>query len=230
MNHPAFITKHNIATLWDVICDHPLFQQLSNAHKDQMRRVFYDNFSGFYEREKTQEGQSLVALNKKYILAILQHMKQLQVSATAPRKIKIHDESFEPLTIEEIQNKKLSEFEHGIEAQRKDLDSYLVPPRPSLPHFADPTEDTSLDIEEALRQITAQRNYEGQKQPPHPNVKDMTHDTDVNTEDKKKVTWGENTDIYTTKELHQKISQLESQLQELQSQVVRLLPLLEGRI
>jgi len=222
MSHHAFITKYNLATMWDVICDHTLFPNLSKENQQHVRLVFYNNSTLFYEKEKNQE-HSLVSLNKKYMLAIVSHMKQLFANQSS-RKIKIHDEPFHHsmVTIEEIQNEKLADFEHGVKAHRKDLDTYLTPPRPPVPQFAEPSEEPSLDIEEALRKITAQRKYDGQLQDmPQQDNKVKSNEDKPNEE--KKVTWGENTDIYTTKELHQKITQLENQLQELRDKIEGLL-------
>jgi hypothetical protein len=230
MNPPStFIRQSNLTTLWEVICDQPMYQRLSKANQEQMRRIFYENGSAFYEREKKTPGETLMTLNKKYMLAILQHMKSLAAPMVTTRKIKIHEERLDDtaITIEEIQHKKLSEFEYGVEAQRKDLDAYMTPPRPPVPHFADPVEDVSLDIEEELRRITAQRNYEGQGQGQgqgqlQQSIKQSDQETrpvEDLAEDKKRVTWGENTDIYTMNELHQKITRLEDQLQQLQAKV-----------
>lgn len=221
MSHPAFITKYNLTTMWDIICDQPIFQTLSNQNQEHLRAVFYNHSSIFYEKEKTQE-HTLVSLNKKYMLIFMKHMKQLSPTTQSSRKIKIHDEPLNRsmVTIEEIQNEKLAEFEHGVEAQRKDLETYMTPQRPPIPQFADPKEDTSLDIEEELRKITAQRKYDGQQMQ---DISTATAKVTTTVNEEKKVTWGENTDIYTTKELHQKIAHLETQVQELQDKIERLL-------
>ena len=74
MNHSNFLHKENVNTLWDVISDEHMFKALNRDSQSQVLQVFSNNIKGFFENEKTKT-TSLIEMNKKYIVLILNYIK-----------------------------------------------------------------------------------------------------------------------------------------------------------
>ena len=89
MSLKQFVQKENIQMLWDVVSDEDIFKFLSPDIQSKIYDVFTNNIKGFFEVEKTKNS-SLVDTNKKYILLILNYIKQTY--PYQPSKIKIHTE------------------------------------------------------------------------------------------------------------------------------------------
>ena len=82
-----FLKEQNIKMLWDVVSDEDIFRFLTPDNQSKIYQLFLNNIEGFSENEGTKT-ISLVNLNKKYILLILNHIKKTY----SPSKIKIHNE------------------------------------------------------------------------------------------------------------------------------------------
>jgi hypothetical protein len=101
-----FIKKDNIDTIWDVIIDEEMFKFLSRDIQSNVLKLFNENIKGFFETERIKQ-TSLIEMNKKYILLILNYIKK-NYPNNMPNKIKIYQDSEtkESSTYEEIQNEK----------------------------------------------------------------------------------------------------------------------------
>ena len=84
-----FIQKDNIQMLWDIVSDEDVFRFLSPDIQSKLSQLFINNIQGFYENEKTKTN-SLVELNKKYMVLILNHIKSVYPNQSS--KITIHKE------------------------------------------------------------------------------------------------------------------------------------------
>ena len=157
-----FTKKNNIKMLWDVVSDEDLFRFLAPDIQSKIYTLFLNNIQGFFENER-QKTNSLVDLNKKYILLILNHIKQTY--PYQPSKIKIHNEPpvKELITFEEIQNDKKSQFEKDLSRRQQEFEDSMNIKAPPVPEFSDPEGKTDRPIKEMdkiLKEMQIQRNYE----------------------------------------------------------------------
>ncbi len=138
-----------------------------------MLNLFRTNLKGFYDVE-SQKTTSLVDMNKKYILLILNHANK-QIAQIAQitqnvkpeyRKIKILDELpqkkvNELITYEEIQNDKRSQFDKDLNRRQEEFTNSMALPVPPVPKFTDNLEEGPInEIEKAIKELTSQRNYD----------------------------------------------------------------------
>lgn len=162
MSLKQFIEKENIQMLWDVVSDEDIFKFLSPDIQSKIYDVFINNIKGFFEVEKTKTN-SLVDINKKYILLILNHIKKTY--PYQPSKIKIHSEPpiKELITYEEIQNDRKSQFDKDFSKRQEEFEDFMAVKPPPVPEFADPVGKTDKPIKEMdkiIKDMQAQRNYE----------------------------------------------------------------------
>jgi len=162
MSVSLFNKKDNIKMLWDVISDEDIFTFLTPDIQSKIYNLFLNNIQGFFDVERTKNN-SLVDLNKKYILLILNHIKKTY--PVQPSKIKIHNE--EPLkeliTFEEIQNNRKSQLEKDFSKRQEEFENLMTIKPPPLPEFGDPewkTDKPIKEIDKILKDMQAQRNYE----------------------------------------------------------------------
>lgn len=161
MNTTGFLNQDNITTLWEVISDEEIFKFLPKASQSKTSQVFLNNIKGFFETERTKTSK-LVDMNKKYIILMLNHIKQTFVPQM-PNKIKISADSpvKELITYEEIQTDRQSQFEKDLTYRQEEFTRAMKPTAPQVPDFADKLEDQPIaEMDKLLKQMTANRNYE----------------------------------------------------------------------
>lgn len=157
MSVKQFLSDDNIKILWDLITEEELFKNKPNDMKHNISQMFINNIEGFYHAEKTN-AKSLVDLNKKYMIAILNFIKQIQIP-----KIQNTEKLLAPqaLTHEMFQQEKRTQFERDFEKRQNEFESSMSLPKPQVPEFSDKTKDAPLkNMEDILKQMTAQRNYD----------------------------------------------------------------------
>jgi hypothetical protein len=159
MSIRQFIQKDNITMLWEVIIDEEIFKFLSRDIQAKIYQLFLNNIQGFYENEKISS-TSLVNMNKKYILLILNHIKKNYQHQ--PSKITIHDVPMkESITFEEIQNDRRSQFERDFNRKQEEFEDFMSIKAPPVPEFADKSKDKPIkEMDKILKEMQAQRNYE----------------------------------------------------------------------
>lgn len=160
MSMNTFIKKENIQMLWDVISDEDIFKFLSPSIQSNVYNLFLTNVQGFYESEKPKT-ISLVEINKKYILLMLNYIKKTYPNQ--PSKIKIHDDSQvkELITFEEIHNDRKSQFEKDLTRRQEEFEDSMTIKAPHVPEFSDKNSDKPIkDMDKMLREMQARRNYE----------------------------------------------------------------------
>ena len=160
MSNNMFIKKENIQMLWDVISDEDIFKFISPDIQSTVYNLFLNNIHGFFENEKTKIN-TLVDLNKKYILLILNHIKKTY--PYQPSKIKIHNEHpiKELITFEEIQNDRKSQFDRDFSRRQEEFEVSMSTKAPPLPDFNDKNTDKPIkEMDKILKEIQAHRNYE----------------------------------------------------------------------
>lgn len=163
MSESLFNKKENIQMLWDVVSDEDIFKFLSPDVQSKIYDVFIKNIQGFFQLERTKTNASLVEMNKKFILLILNYIKQTY--SYQPSKIKIHNDPpvKELITYEEIQNDRKSQFDKDLSKKQEEFEDFMSIKSPPVPEFADPVGKTDKPIKEMdkiLKDMLAQRNYE----------------------------------------------------------------------
>ena len=161
MNGNTFLSKDNINTLWDVISDEDIFKTLHRDAQTNTLHIFSTNIKGFYQTEKSKTSD-LVEMNKKYIVLILNYIKNT-FSTQNHNKIKIYEDppTKELITYEEIQNDRKSQFEKDLGRLQEEFTTSMSLPVPDVPEFADKYEDKPIsEMDKMIKEITAKRNYE----------------------------------------------------------------------
>lgn len=162
-NISNFLTKPNISMIWDVITDEDIFKFLSRDIQSKISEVFTNNLKGFYDNE-IQKNNTLIELNKKYILLMLSFIKSNYPQQ--PNKIKILEELLPTnqkklITYEEIQNDRKTQFERDLLKRQDDFSNAITLKVPPVPEFTDKLEDVPItEMEKIIKEMTAQRNYE----------------------------------------------------------------------
>jgi len=166
-NITKFLDNDNIKILWDVIIDEEIIKNKPKVFQENIFHLFMNNIKGFFDVE-SKKMSNLVDMNKKYILLILNHAnKSIQKLEMAEyKKIKILDE--EPkngnmlITYEEIQNDKRSQFDKDLNKRQEEFTNAMTLPVPPVPTFTDNFDNNNSisEIEKAIKEMTAQRNYD----------------------------------------------------------------------
>jgi hypothetical protein len=168
MDVTYFLNNENVKVLWDVIIDEDIIKRQPREFHENILNLFRTNLKGFYDVESSKT-TSLVDMNKKYILLILNHANKQITQNIKPeyRKIKILDELpqkkvNELITYEEIQNDKRSQFEKDLNRRQEDFTNSMALPVPPVPKFTDDKLDEGpiSEIEKAIKDLTSQRNYD----------------------------------------------------------------------
>jgi hypothetical protein len=162
MSLKQFTQQDNITMLWDVISDEEIFRFLTPDLQQKIHQLFINNIKGFFESEKTKTTtNSLVDLNKKYIILILNHIKKTY--PYQPNKIKIHNDQIikESITYEEIQNDRRTQFERDLIKRQSEFESSMTIKAPPVPEFAETQNDNPIkEMDKILKEMQSQRNYE----------------------------------------------------------------------
>jgi hypothetical protein len=172
MTNTDFLKNSNIEMLWDVIIDEEIFKNKQPAIQNEIRNTFLNNIQGFYKIEQSNTS-SLIDLNKKYILIILNYIKksfspqktQQIPQQQIPRKIKILDEPIkdkkELITYEDIQNDRTTQFERDLNKYKDEFNDAMSLPVPPVPNFSDNEKDLPIsEMEKMIKEITDKRNYD----------------------------------------------------------------------
>ena len=160
MSIKQFVQQENINMIWEVISDEEIFKYLSRDIQGTIYNMFIGNLQGFFENER-KKTTSLVDINKKYILLILNHIKKNY--PIQPNKIKIHNEkpNRELITYEEISDDRKSQFERDFTRRQEEFEDTMTLKAPPVPEFADKKTDKPIkEMDKILKEMQAQRNYE----------------------------------------------------------------------
>lgn len=160
MSIKQFTEKQNIQMLWDVVSDEDIFTFLTPDIQSKIYNLFLNNIQGFFELERTKTN-SLVDLNKKYILLILNHIKKTY--PYQPSKIKIYNEPIakQLITYEEIQNDKKTQFDKDFIKRQEEFENSMTIKVPQVPDFTDKESDKPIkEMDKIVKEMLAQRNYE----------------------------------------------------------------------
>jgi len=161
MTSNNFLHKENVNTLWDVVSDEEFFKFLSTDNKNVILQVFSNNIKGFFESEK-HKIPNLIDMNKKYIMLILNYIKN-KIPQNDNNKIQIlHDTPVQDLiTYEEIHNDRKTQFEKDLVKRQEDFTNLISIPVPDVPNFSDKYNVEPIgNMDLIMKEITEKRNYE----------------------------------------------------------------------
>ena len=164
MNISSFLTQSNISMIWDVISDEDIFKFLSRDIQLKISEVFTNNLKGFYENEVLKKNNSLIDLNKKYIILMLSFIKQNYPQK--PSKITILEEISPTnqqnlITYEEIHSDRKSQFDKELFKRQEEFTSAMTLKVPPVPDFNDKHDNMPItEMEKIIKEMTAQRNYD----------------------------------------------------------------------
>ena len=145
MNKRDFLALSNVEILWEVIGEQDIFQN---------RNVFETVLTEFYETENMKHGD-LVMLNKAFISSILFASQQPPQQPHQQPQQKI------PITFEELQTEKLSQFEIKLTEKEEDFKQSMARPLPQqIPNFRDKMDEPLTEIETIIKRTIAERNYD----------------------------------------------------------------------
>lgn len=165
MSISNFLHNDNVKILWDVIIDEDIIRSRSSEFQENIFNLFTSNIKGFYDIE-SKKPITLVDMNKKYILLVLNHANKTIKNnmITEQKKIKILDEipkNNDLITYEEIHNDRRSQFEKDLNKRQEEFTNAMTLSVPPVPKFSDNLEDGPIsEMEKAIQEITAQRNYD----------------------------------------------------------------------
>lgn len=153
MSVNSFGSEQNVRLLLEIIMDEEIVQQQPRESLNQIQTVFYNNLRGFYENHKNTY-PTLVELNKQYILLMLRFVQNEMVKPVMKKQQ-------QRVTFEDIQNHKRSQFEQELNAKQTEFTGAMTRPVPPVPKFSDDTPDDSfVEMELAIKQMTEQRKYD----------------------------------------------------------------------
>jgi hypothetical protein len=179
MSINKFLTKENVELLWDVLIDEPIIKKMCNSPEknNELINIFESNLKGFFLSEKNNYN-SLIELNKKYILLIINYLTNLQKNTSTTsmpkmtretlardtqqfKKIKIHEDIIQqPITYEDIHNERITQFEKNLNKKQEEFSNAMKIPLPPLPDFSDKVDEPLNEIELEIKKIQEQRNYD----------------------------------------------------------------------
>jgi len=152
MNKHDFLALSNIEILWEVIGEQDIFQN---------RNVFKTALTEFYESENMKH-RDLVMLNKAFISSILfASQPQYQTQPQPQYQPQYQTQPKIPITFEELQTEKLSQFEIKLTEKEDDFKQSMARPLPQqIPNFRDKMDEPLTEIESIIKRTIAERNYD----------------------------------------------------------------------
>jgi len=143
-----------------------MYKMLSIENQNKVAQLFNSNIKGFYDNE-CKNPTNLMEINKKFIILILNYIKNNLTSSSQLNKIKIHEEVLPPavskelITYEEIQTERQSQFEKDFNKRQEEFSSAMTLPKPKIPEFKDNLNEGPItEMEKIIKEMTTQRNYE----------------------------------------------------------------------
>jgi hypothetical protein len=212
MNGRLFLTADNTEIIWDIVYDNIKGSFKTHEQVNHAKQFFLTQAQIYYELEKNS-GKDLIILNKDFMTQIMLSFHGLQQSNRMAQKSKPTPSFHENkvfLTVEEIHNERLSQFEKTLNSKRDEFNNTFTKPIPPKPDFSDPIDEPiGGKMDDLISRTMAERNLEfnpqQQQQIPNqpvnyeykyqakPTLIKIGEEIDLNP--KKSISWGENTDI-----------------------------------
>ena len=156
MSINEFLTKNNTTLIWDVIMDEDVLKNRSKDIIINVNNLFNRLIKDFYENEKNKFN-NLIEMNKRFITIILNYINKYYPSNQMDNQIK---QPKELITTEDIQQNRLSQFEKELNIKQKEFTNAMALPVPPTPKFNDTLDVPISEMNIAVKQMLAQRNYD----------------------------------------------------------------------
>jgi len=170
-NNLEFITNDNIEMLWDLILDTIGSNVKTNEQLSVSRGFFINQAKHFFEKEKYLK-QNVMDMNKKFIAENIQNFqnlnKQIQEKELQNKKqqktlLNGYNGKNKSLTIEELHNERLNNFEKSLEHKQKEFQNMINAPIPKTPNFKediDTNKINSKEMQNAIAKTMSERNFD----------------------------------------------------------------------
>ena len=168
----TFVESTNIEMLWNIIIKNHVFQKSTTTEENMKRlREYYINFvKTFVEKNVSNTQDTLMTMNKMFIADFIRSFKAQPVkeqnmrnvtpiqapiptqTEIIPKKLSIDNNSTinknDVITIEEIKNVRLAEFESKYERMQNDFNQYRQNEAPKNVEFSEKKEEDIIGAEE----------------------------------------------------------------------------------
>ena len=167
----AFINIQNVLMLWDIISENPTISGQSKSTIEEISQLFVSQTVAFFDKETVNNKSiSLLDLNKRYMVSFIDQIKTMYTTKFVG-KIKIHNEPSEPVTYQEIQKLKETEFNSRFNSLSKDFREANTLKVPDLPNFKDEYQDKPIvNMDENIKLMIQQRQYDVETMKPENDV------------------------------------------------------------
>jgi hypothetical protein len=163
-----FMQPENVYLIWELISEHNIVKNQSNAVKEDISNYIVNEIQQFYKNISLVKNSnlSLIELNKEYMKYIILHVKNNYSFPNEIQKIKIHSEESVPITFKDIQEQRELEFNTRFNEMQNDFTNMVTIKKPTMPQFEDKLADEPVsvdDMEQQIKEMTKRRNYDLQE-------------------------------------------------------------------
>lgn len=168
-----FVKEENINLLWKIIINTPVFKTSININGNgnevqQKLRSYYIQHLRTFVEENIYDTSTIIDFNKKFISYFIKKFQspsneninttinQNTSNNTEIQKLRIDNNNLgkNVITIEELKNERLSEFENRYQKIQNDFDIYRKNEAPEDINFLDKNRDNPINSNEFQQQIT----------------------------------------------------------------------------
>lgn len=159
-NQNYFLSDTNVRMLWEIILDDDVIVNKNREEVTAINNVFLNVAQQFYDREKGNF-KELMQMNKKFISIIVDILNK---NFPKPKQLIIHEKESVPVTAEEIQKTRASEFDQEFNKKQEEFARAMALPVPDVPNFSDSKKDEPIsELDAVIKRTIAERNLEIQQ-------------------------------------------------------------------
>lgn len=154
-----FVMQDNIELLWNIIIENQAFQnsaQVQSESGKEKLRGYYINQVKLFIEQNLQTTQTLIEVNKLFIAQFIRGFKPTVSSETESKKIDLSSSTpleKDVITIEEIKNVRLNEFENKYEQMQNDFNMYRKNDAPEDVEFKDNVVDEAIKGDNEMKNM-----------------------------------------------------------------------------
>jgi hypothetical protein len=150
MSQGLFVQQQNTDILWEIIEDNEIIQNKNPIQKEQIRLFFTNMVREFHQREKDHYPE-LMNMNKAFITTFFTVLNTHYNAGKTNTGL---------VTYEQLQEKRLNEFDKDLERRKKDFTNAMTLQVPEQPKFNDEKDHPIEEIDFMVKQMTAMREME----------------------------------------------------------------------
>jgi hypothetical protein len=159
-NQNYFLSDANIRMLWEIILDDDVVVNKNREEVTIINNIFLKVAQQFYDKEKGTF-KEFIQMNKKFISIIVNILNQ---NFPKPKQLVIHEKETTPITAEEIQKTRASEFDQEFNKKQEEFTRAMALPVPEVPNFSDNAKDEPIsELDAVIKRAIAERNLEIQQ-------------------------------------------------------------------